>query len=145
MTAENGAPASGKSKCLATFDANGVWTDSKVNAPPKVSNNWGNSAGFHAARQDAQLPQLTVHWLSVTRATEGPLFEISGPYFDLREDVGNVESLGRPRPKGVLLASTPGVVGIKIAKYPHLGVGRSVICMLPSRGESHFDPGGREI
>jgi hypothetical protein len=56
-----------------------------VNATTKmpIIDNWGNSAGFHAARQDAQLPRLTVHWLSVTRATEGPLSEISGPYFSL--------------------------------------------------------------
>ena len=60
-------------------------TASKVNATTKkpIIDNWGNSAGFHAARQDAQLPRLTVHWLSVTRATEGPLSEISGPYFSL--------------------------------------------------------------
>ena len=49
----------------------------------KPKDNWGNSVGFHAARQDAQLPRLTVHWLSVTRATKGPLSEISGPFFDL--------------------------------------------------------------
>ena len=48
-----------------------------------IIDNWGNSASFHAARQDAQLPRLTVHWLSVTRATEGPLSKISGPYFSL--------------------------------------------------------------
>ena len=56
-----------------------------MNATTKkhIINNWGNSAGFHAARQDAQLPRLTVHWLSVTRTTEGPLSEISGPYFSL--------------------------------------------------------------
>ena len=56
----------------------------------------GNSAGFHAARQDAQLSRLTVHWLSVTRATEGPLSEISGPYFSLAPaaiDIGHVDSL----------------------------------------------------
>jgi hypothetical protein len=61
-----------------------------------VIDNWGNSAGFHAARQDAQLPRLTVHWLSVTRATEGPLSEISGPYFSLApaaKDIGHVHSL----------------------------------------------------
>ena len=31
------------------------------------TDNRGDSAGFRAARQDAQLPRLTVHWLSVTR------------------------------------------------------------------------------
>jgi hypothetical protein len=44
-----------------------------------IIDNWGNSAGFHAARQDAQLPRLTVHWLSVTRATEGPLSKSVAP------------------------------------------------------------------
>ena len=65
----------------------------------KPIDNWGNSAGFHAARQDAQLPRLTVHWLSVTRATEGPLSEISGPYFSLDPaaiDIGHVDSLDGP-------------------------------------------------
>jgi len=69
--------------------------------------NRGDSAGFHAARQDAQLPQLTVHWLSVTRATEGPLSEISGPYFSLAPaaiDIGHVDSLDGP------LVSIPEVV-----------------------------------
>jgi hypothetical protein len=45
------------------------------------------------------LPRLTVHWLSVTRATEGPLSEISGPYFSLAaaaKDVGHVDSLDGP-------------------------------------------------
>jgi len=69
-----------------------------VNATIKkpVIDNWGDSAGFHAARQDAQLPRLTVHWLSVTRATEGPLSEISDPYFSLDPaaiDIGHVDSL----------------------------------------------------
>lgn len=64
-----------------------------------IIDNWGNSAGFHAARQDAQLPRLTVHWLSVTRATEGPLSEISGPYFSLApavERYRRVDSLDGP-------------------------------------------------
>lgn len=72
-----------------------------------VIDNWGDSAGFHAARQDAQLPRLTVHWLSVTRATEGPLSEISGPYFSLDPaaiDIGHVDSLDGP------LVSIPEVV-----------------------------------
>ena len=72
-----------------------------------IIDNWGNSAGFHAARQDAQLPRLTVHWLSVTRATEGPLSEISDPYFSLDPaaiDIGHVDSLDGP------LVSIPEVV-----------------------------------
>src|SRR6476661_7178544 len=76
-------------------------TDSKVNTTTKkpVIDNWGDSAGFHAARQDAQLPRLTVHWLSVTRATEGPRSEISDPYFSLDPaaiDIGHVDSLDGP-------------------------------------------------
>ena len=80
-----------------------------MNATTKkpVIDNWGDSAGFHATRQDAQLPRLTVHWLSVTRATEGPLSEISDPYFSLDPaaiDIGHVDSLDGP------LVSIPEVV-----------------------------------
>ena len=112
MATESGVTASGNPRCERSTEppvqAKGK-TASKVNATTKtpVIDNWGNSAGFHAARQDAQLPRLTVHWLSVTRATEGPLSEISGPYFSLAPaaiDIGHVDSLDGP------LVSIPEVV-----------------------------------
>ena len=73
MAAESGATASGQPSMRKITEASGTSQGkdgSKVNATTKkpVIDNWGDSAGFHAARQDAQLPRLTVHWLSVTRA-----------------------------------------------------------------------------
>jgi hypothetical protein len=77
MTAERGATPSGKSKCLA---ARRVEIAAAKAARHRQS---GWLLRSNAAWQDAQLPRLTVHWLSVTRATEGPLSKISGPYFEL--------------------------------------------------------------
>ena len=102
MAAESGATASGQPSMRKITEASGTGQGKdefkgECNHKKPVIDNWGNSAGFHAARQT--LPRLTVHWLSVTRATEGPLSEISGPYFSLDPaaiDMGRVNSLDGP-------------------------------------------------
>ena len=105
-----------------------------------VIDNWGNSAGFHAARQDAQLPRLTVHWLSVTRATEGPLSEISGPYFDLAcaaKDVGHVETSGGSV-RGFRCSLRHRACRNKYREIPPFGVVRALL-YAPQQGARTLD------